>query len=515
MNAIRIGVVGDYNDRNETHRATGAAVDHAANGQGVQAEVTWIATPDVEGTAEQTLAGFDALWIAPGSPYRSMHGALDAITYARTHDVPLLGTCGGFQHMVIEFARNVAGIPDAHYAEYDPNASRLLIDALACSLVGQVMDVTLVEGSGAHQAYRASSATERYYCRFGLNPEYVQALTRSGLVISGTDQDGEPRIMELPGHRFLQESVDRLRLLLLIAVPAALALAGGGGWLLTGKALWPVASMTRQAGAIGTDDLHERVSVPPAHDELALLAETLNTMLDRIERGVTEQRRFLADASHELRTPLAILRAELEVGLRDAHRSNGSAEVLESSIEEVDRMSGIVEGLLTLARADEGRLELLREPVDLGEVAAAVVAKLRPIAEAKRIALTLEGEGPEVVADRARIVQVVTNLLDNAITYTGPGGTIQVRVWQTSDEAGLSVRDSGLGIARTALPRVFDRFFRADMGRSRTGGGSGLGLAICKELAEAHVGRIEAESELGVGSRFAVMLPLHPPLDPR
>jgi len=202
VNAIRIGVVGDYNDRNETHRATGAAVDHAANGQGVQAEVTWIATPDVEGTAEQTLAGFDALWIAPGSPYRSMHGALDAITYARTHDVPLLGTCGGFQHMVIEFARNVAGIPDAHYAEYDPNASRLLIDALACSLVGQVMDVTLVEGSGAHQAYRASSATERYYCRFGLNPEYVQALTRSGLVISGTDQDGEPRIMELPGHRF-------------------------------------------------------------------------------------------------------------------------------------------------------------------------------------------------------------------------------------------------------------------------------------------------------------------------
>jgi len=295
----------------------------------------------------------------------------------------------------------------------------------------------------------------------------------------------------------VQESVDRLRLLLLIAVPAALALAGGGGWLLTGKALWPVASMTRQAGAIGTDDLHERVSVPPAHDELALLAETLNTMLDRIERGVTEQRRFLADASHELRTPLAILRAELEVGLRDAHRSNGSAEVLESSIEEVDRMSGIVEGLLTLARADEGRLELLREPVDLGEVAAAVVAKLRPIAEAKRIALTLEGEGPEVVADRARIVQVVTNLLDNAITYTGPGGTIQIRVWQTSDEAGLSVRDSGLGIARTALPRVFDRFFRADMGRSRTGGGSGLGLAICKELAEAHGGRIEAESEAG------------------
>jgi heavy metal sensor kinase len=312
----------------------------------------------------------------------------------------------------------------------------------------------------------------------------------------------------------VEESLERLRLLLLFAVPGALLLAGAGGWLLAGKALWPVARMTRQAGAIGSSQLDERVSVPPARDELALLASTLNTMLDRIQRSVTEQRRFLADASHELRTPLAILRAELEVGLRDARCANGSAEVLQSSLEEVDRMSGLVESLLTLARADEGQLELLREPVDLDEVAGAVVAKLRPITAAKRIALTLEGEGPEVIADRARLVQVVTNLLDNAVAYTAPGGTIQVRVWETGGEAGLSVRDSGPGIAPAALPRVFDRFFRADTGRSRAGGGSGLGLAICKELVEAHGGRIQAQSKLGAGSTFTVTLPLHPSPDP-
>jgi CTP synthase (UTP-ammonia lyase) len=202
VDAIRIGVVGDYRHQNQTHRATGTAIDHAAQHRGLHAEVTWIATPDVEGTAEQALAGFDALWIAPGSPYQSMQGALEAITYARTRDLPLLGTCGGFQHVVIEFARNLAGIPDADHAEHDPTASRLLIDVLACSLVGQVMDVTLAKGSITHRAYGAGSATERYYCRFGLNPDYIEALTQSGLTISGVDQDGEARIVELPSHHF-------------------------------------------------------------------------------------------------------------------------------------------------------------------------------------------------------------------------------------------------------------------------------------------------------------------------
>jgi CTP synthase (UTP-ammonia lyase) len=202
LDAIRIGVVGDYQETNPTHLATGTAVEHAADRRGWRAEVAWIPTPRVEGAAEQALAGFDAVWIAPGSPYRSMRGALEAITYARTRDVPLLGTCGGFQHLIIEFARNVAGIHDAAHAEYDPGASRLLINALACSLVGQVMDVSLLDGSLARRAYGGPGATERYYCQFGLDPDYLETLTRNGLAIGGTDQDGEVRIVELPGHRF-------------------------------------------------------------------------------------------------------------------------------------------------------------------------------------------------------------------------------------------------------------------------------------------------------------------------
>ncbi|HZD73930.1 MAG TPA: hypothetical protein VE776_08630 [Actinomycetota bacterium] len=202
MEAIRIGVVGDYQQHNETHLAIAAVVDHSARGRGWRAEVTWIATPDIEGAAERVLGSFDAIWIAPASPYRSMRGALEAITWARTRDLPLLGTCGGFQHLIIEFARNVAGIPDAAHAELDPDASRLVVTGLACSLVGQTMDVSLVEGSVAHRAYGRGSATERYYCQFGLNPAYLDTLTGSGLAVSGVDQDGEVRIVELPGHRF-------------------------------------------------------------------------------------------------------------------------------------------------------------------------------------------------------------------------------------------------------------------------------------------------------------------------
>jgi CTP synthase (UTP-ammonia lyase) len=202
VSVTRIGVIGDYRDGNETHRATTASLEHAARRRGIASEVTWVPTPDVEGAAEETLAAFDALLIAPGSPYQSMRGALDAITYARTRDVPTLGTCGGFQHIVIEFARGLAGITDAAHAETDPDASTLLIDALECSLVGEIMDVTLTEGTVARRAYGRTRTTERYYCGFGLNPEFIPALTGSGLVISGTDADGEPRVIELPDRRF-------------------------------------------------------------------------------------------------------------------------------------------------------------------------------------------------------------------------------------------------------------------------------------------------------------------------
>jgi heavy metal sensor kinase len=310
----------------------------------------------------------------------------------------------------------------------------------------------------------------------------------------------------------VDQSVDRLQLLLLVAGPIALVLAGGGGWLLARAALRPVDQMTRQAGMIGAHRLHQRVSVPDAADELTRLAYTLNGMLDRIEQGLAEQRRLVADASHELRTPLAVMRAELEVALRADDLSAADGEVLASTAEEAARMSKIVDDLLVLAHRDEHRLELSLEPVDLASVAIAVTTQLRPLADQGGVHLTVRASHvPSVLADQARLAQVVTNLVDNAVKYTAADSSVEVRVWAAAGGAGLTVTDSGPGIAPEDLPRVFDRFSRLDPARSRACGGSGLGLAICKALVEAHGGRIWAESNPGSGSAFSLTLPAEPP----
>jgi CTP synthase (UTP-ammonia lyase) len=197
--APRIAIVGDYQPTNETHLACSTSLDHAGGSGGVSSE--WIATEAIADAAA-TLQWFDGVLIAPGSPYESIEGALAAITYCRESGTPLLGTCAGFQHMIIEFARSVLGITDAHHAEYDPYASTLFVTPLSCSLVGETMTVEIRSDSTARRLYGEDGTKERYYCNFGLNPECEPALVASGLVVSGRDDEGEARIVELPGHPF-------------------------------------------------------------------------------------------------------------------------------------------------------------------------------------------------------------------------------------------------------------------------------------------------------------------------
>lgn len=200
--AISIGVIGDYDPEFPPHTATDAALGHAAAALGIEVEVRWHPTESLLDTDPGEVLVEDALWCAPGSPYRSLDGALRAVRFARERDLPLLGTCGGFQHIVIEYARNALDFADAQHAEYDPYASNLFISELSCSLAGRTMAVELVAGSRAADFYGGTVACERYYCNFGLNPEHQRLLDEGGLRVVGLDQDGEARVLELPDHRF-------------------------------------------------------------------------------------------------------------------------------------------------------------------------------------------------------------------------------------------------------------------------------------------------------------------------
>jgi two-component system OmpR family sensor kinase len=306
-------------------------------------------------------------------------------------------------------------------------------------------------------------------------------------------------------------SVARLAAVMLLTGPLALLAAGIGGWLLARRALRPVARMTSTAAGIRIDALEERVPVPPGGDELAALAVTLNNMLSRLEAGVRDKRRLIADASHELQTPLAVIRTELDVSLASGALQPAAIEVLESAREEVDRMARIVRNLLTLAHFDEGTLRLLPASVDLHELASETVASLGTLARERSVTVRLEGEAIEVVADAEYLRVVVTNLLENAIKYSGPGTAATVSTWAENAEALLTVTDTGPGIPQDALPHVFDRFYRADSARAHENDGSGLGLAIAHEIVQAHGGRLTAESGPGAGSRFMVRLPARPP----
>ncbi|HWK17823.1 MAG TPA: ATP-binding protein [Solirubrobacteraceae bacterium] len=305
----------------------------------------------------------------------------------------------------------------------------------------------------------------------------------------------------------VDEAVRKILVLLLIAVPVALAIAGIGGWLLVRNALLPVDRMRRKADRIGIDHLHERLAAPHPSDEIGALAITLNAMLDRLEAGVSARRALVADASHELRTPLASMRAELDVSLRDPERTPAERATLESVREDVIRMSRTVDNLLTLARADEGALELVRGPVELDRAVESVVGTLHGLADARGVTLIGSGRGGTVQADERRLTQALTNLVENAIKYTAPGGEVVISSWRGGERAGVSVVDTGTGIPVQDLERIFDRFYRADPSRGRESGGSGLGLAICQEIATAHGGSISVQSKEGSGSTFTLTLP--------
>ncbi|MBL8039668.1 MAG: hypothetical protein JNN16_19420 [Nitrospira sp.] len=194
-----IAILGEYDPSYGPHQATDAAIEHSKILLGAYIRAEWISTQAID---EKRLRDYAGLWIAPGSPYKSLERTLRAIQYAREHRIPCLGTCGGFQHMLLEYTRNVLGVKDASHAEYDPYASNLFISQLPCSLAGREMVLNLVPGSQVASIYDTTSVREQYYCNFGVNPAYVPLLKQGPLSVSGSDAEGEVRVVEHPGHPF-------------------------------------------------------------------------------------------------------------------------------------------------------------------------------------------------------------------------------------------------------------------------------------------------------------------------
>ena len=304
---------------------------------------------------------------------------------------------------------------------------------------------------------------------------------------------------------------DLLRSMLMLA-PVVLLLGGTAAYIIGGVAVRPITLIISELEAI-TDgrSLHKRLGGADSQgDELSRLTSTLNAMIGRLENSFGGLRRFTADASHELKTPLTVLRASIERAMMARRGSNEQMEFLEEALNEVTRMADLVNSLLSLARADEGRFDLVRDVVLLDSILRDIAETATILGEPNGILVQVKECGPLTVeGDAPRLRQLLLNLVENAIKYTTVGGTVELSLTAEQGSAVLTVKDSGMGIAAADLPFIFERFWRADRARSRASGrgGTGLGLAISQYIAQAHGGTLTAQSRLGRGSTFTLTLP--------
>jgi heavy metal sensor kinase len=284
-------------------------------------------------------------------------------------------------------------------------------------------------------------------------------------------------------------------------------LALAGGWFLTGRAIRPIGRMTEAASAISSSNLSHRIDVAQTQTELGRLAATLNEAFDRLERAFDRQTRFTADASHELRTPLSIVLAQAELALSRERSLEEYRKGYATTLQAAQRMKAVVEGLLTLARADAREINLRKERVDLRAIVEETLSMLGPMALPKKVAVKLHAETVHVTGDPDRLREVVTNLVTNAVRYNREGGRVDVSLKADGKDAVLAVADTGIGIPAADQPHVFERFYRVDKARARDEGGSGLGLAITKWIVESHGGSIAFTSREGEETTFTIRMP--------
>jgi len=420
-----------------------------------------------------------------------------------------------------------------------------LAHVLRDNFADQMQQEAVLALAGVNQANGSLTLDSATLAHFDENDHFVRLVTSTGNVIADTSDEEDGISLPKPGkdestfrtitvdgvpfgiatepvivngtvagqvqvgmsRADVEETLRTVVLIFAIALPLLLAIAGIGGYLVSSRALAPVDAITAMAANIRPDDLDKRLDLDLPDDELGRLARTFDAMLERIDIAFERQRRFTGDAAHELRTPLSLMQSQVELALSRPRTRAEYQDALTNLHDDIERLTSIVSVLLTLARADASALPSNRETVDLAEIVALVIDSYGPQADRSGVQLIDRSTRTLVTADDDLIVQLLVNLIDNALAHTPPDGSVTVGTTNRTGQACLWVEDTGSGIAPEHQARIFERFYRADPGRSRGAGGVGLGLAFCKAIADAHGGTLTVESEPGNGSRFELCLP--------
>lgn len=346
--------------------------------------------------------------------------------------------------------------------------------------------------------------------RFTKIPEFMTLQTRDGSWrIGRLGGDDFTLIIGLDATPTIAE-IRQLQLAFLLALPVALALVGIGGWIVAGRALRPLRMISETAAEVTSAGLDRRIPLSEEDPEIRRLIETLNRMMDRLEKGFRQATRFSADASHELKTPIAIMRGELENALLEAAPGSREQKLLSSLLDETQRLAGITRSLLLLSRADAGQLVPALEQIDLSRMLPELLEDTEVLAAAAEIELQAQlAPGIRVMADPLLLRSALLNVLTNAVKYNEPRGFIRVELEADGHEAQIRIANSGSGIPTDEQARIFDRFQRADRSRERRIDGIGLGLSLTREILHAHHGGVELEESRPGLTRFAIRLPMH------
>jgi heavy metal sensor kinase len=331
------------------------------------------------------------------------------------------------------------------------------------------------------------------------------------VLVQSVRQPGQPdRLLQVARSAgYVDVALNQLLMLIAVTAPIVLLVAIAGGVFLAARALNPIEQMTRTAETISAEDMSRRLSLGRPHDEVGRLATTFDRMLERLNRSFEQQRRFTADASHELRTPLAMLVSRAGLALERRRSAEEYERVLQEIRDEGMRMGRVVNDLLMLARADAGDALAVSERLDAAELVASVVEAMTPLASERGVFLRQDAEeGLVLTGDQTRLMQLLVNLIDNALAHTPAGGKVLVALFRDSECAVLEVMDTGAGIRPEHIPHVFERFYRGDRDGRAQRPGAGLGLSLCQSIARAHGGDIHIASQPGKGTQVTVRLPL-------